>query len=70
MRIELVTPKRTYLVVSPNGNEMARFKPGDLMQVSRIRYTGDGEILSVLCRGMEFDIPEKDVFVMNETSLV
>jgi len=70
MKIDMVTPKKTYRVVSPNGNETARFKPGDIMQVSRVNYTPDGEILSVSCHGKEFDIPCKDVFVMNELSLV
>lgn len=70
MRIDMVTPKRTYLVVSPNGDEVARFNTGDIMAVSRCRPTGDGDILSVSCHGKEFDIPAKDVFIMNEHSLV
>jgi hypothetical protein len=70
MRIDMVTPKRTYLVVSPSGDEVARFKPGDIMAVSRCRPTADGDILSVSCHGKTFDIPERDVFIMNEHSLV
>lgn len=70
MRIEMVTPRRTYLVVSPDGSETAKYKPGDIMAVSRVRETEIGDIFSVTCHGKEFDIPLKDVFVMNELALV
>jgi len=70
MKIDMVTPKRAYLVLSPDGSEVARFNPGDIMQVSRIRNTDEGEILSVSCRDIEFGIPTKDVYVMSELSLV
>ena len=55
MKIESVTPSRPYAVVTHNGN--VTFQPGDVLNVSGIRISESIEFLTVMGRGLRFEIP-------------
>jgi hypothetical protein len=68
VRIETVTPSRPYVVVARNGK--TTFKPGEILQVIGIRYSDSIEFLTVMGRGLKFEIPSHVTTTLTELSLV
>lgn len=67
MKIESVTPARPYRVLTPDGDVL--FGPGDVLQVTGLRFSGSIEFLSVMGKGIRFDIPSPATTVLTELAL-
>jgi aspartate 1-decarboxylase len=69
MKIETVTPKKTYKIVDCNGKTSRVVQPGDRLSVIAMREFGEFSILSVQHNGETFDIPERAVHICEQLEL-
>jgi len=67
VKIESVTPSRPYKVVTRNGNVI--FYPGDVLHVTGIRISESIELLTVMGRGLRFEIPVDVTTTLSEMEL-
>lgn len=67
MKIETVTTRRPYQVITCDGK--VTFNPGDVLTVIGLRYSGSIEFMSVIGKGLKFDIPSDETTTVSELAL-